>query len=138
MTSNSKKSGNIAIAYTNIDGLSKTEFYSSNKINLLTETLAKRVPDISLKPTNTSEIFTYTTELTADGRKVARNVDSEYKILNDIANRLGDNPNVEGTVRLFTELAPCPSCMNVIKQFMERYSKVKFILIHNLGARLIN
>jgi filamentous hemagglutinin len=46
-----------------------------------------------------------------------RDVDSEAKVLNNVAAQLGDNPSAKGTINLLTERAPCASCSNVIQQF---------------------
>jgi hypothetical protein len=50
-----------------------------------------------------------------------RDADAEYKLLEDIAARLGPASNVRGTVTIFTELSPCKSCAGVIEQFRQRY-----------------
>lgn len=116
-----KKSGNLAVADVDINGLDREEFFSHNGVDKLTDTLKERLPDISLKPEE--DVFKYTTEITNDGRPVARNIDSEYKILTDIHNNMID-PNASGSIRLFTEKEPCPSFLGVIKQFSEEHPNV--------------
>lgn len=96
---------------------------------------ADAVADISLKPTN--PVFQATEELTANGVPLLRDVDTEYKILNDIAAKLGNNTNITGKIRLFTELEPCPSCDNVILEFLKKYKNITIEVIHNNGTRLI-
>ncbi|WP_157825434.1 deaminase domain-containing protein [Rahnella sp. AA] len=46
-----------------------------------------------------------------------RAVDSEAKILNNIAAKLGGNASVSGTINLLTERAPCLICSNTIEMF---------------------
>ena len=58
-----------------------------------------------------------------------RNVDTEFKILEDLAGRLKD-PAVAGNVRLYTELYPCPSCWNVMKQFLAAYPNVQMEVLY--------
>ena len=58
-----------------------------------------------------------------------RCIDTESKILEDIAHQLGYNTfavdeSVVGNVYLITERAPCPSCESVIAQFKEMFPNV--------------
>ena len=57
-----------------------------------------------------------------------RGFDSEAIILENLAQRL--SPDSAGTIRLFTERAPCKSCRGVIEQFQERFPKIKLITSH--------
>lgn len=62
-----------------------------------------------------------------------RCVDSESKILEDIAHQLGytefkAGEKVSGTIYLITERPPCPSCEGVIKQFREMFPDIKLIV----------
>ncbi len=50
--------------------------------------------------------------------------DSEAKILEAIAHRLGDNPDAKGSITLVSERPCCPSCLGVIQQFRERYPHI--------------
>lgn len=63
--------------------------------------------------------------------RITRNVDTEYKILNDIANSLGDNTSITGTIKLFTERPPCDSCADVIKQFTKKYANITLEVVDN-------
>lgn len=60
----------------------------------------------------------------------ARNLDSEYKLLEKIAAQVTNNPNPRGTVNLFTERPPCPSCRFVKEQFEEKFPNIKVNLTH--------
>ena len=58
-----------------------------------------------------------------------RCIDTESKILEDIAHQLGYNTfavdeSIVGNVYLITERAPCPSCEGVIAQFKEMFPNV--------------
>ena len=62
-----------------------------------------------------------------------RAIDSEAKILEDIAHQLGYNKfcideNVIGNVYLITERAPCPSCQDVIEQFRKMFPNINVII----------
>lgn len=63
-----------------------------------------------------------------------RNTDSEYKMLNRLANDLGATKgetycDTQGTLKIVSERPYCPSCQNVIKQFNDMYPNVKLILV---------
>jgi len=60
----------------------------------------------------------------------SRAFDSEYKILEELASRYSETPEVEGTVNLLTERAPCDSCSNAIAQFRSRFPKISLTVNH--------
>jgi len=51
-----------------------------------------------------------------------RTLDSEAKILEDLASKLP--PNARGTVNLFSELPLCVSCSNVVPQFQRAFPNI--------------
>ena len=63
-----------------------------------------------------------------------RAADSEAKILNNIAAKLGDNTAATGTINLLTERAPCASCSNIIDQFKAKYPNVTVNVFDNGGV----
>ena len=54
-----------------------------------------------------------------------RDMDTEFKILETVAQRLGDNKEAVGRIDLISEKAVCPSCTDVITQFRDRYPKIQ-------------
>jgi hypothetical protein len=51
--------------------------------------------------------------------------DTEFKLLNSIANKLGPaSSGVRGTVNLYSELPVCASCSSIISQFREAFPNV--------------
>jgi len=56
---------------------------------------------------------------TAEG--YLRDMDTEFKILETLAQRLGPNSHASGRINLISEKMVCPSCTNVVTQFRERY-----------------
>lgn len=54
-----------------------------------------------------------------------RDVDGEFKILENVARTLGDNPSVTGRINLFTELQSCTSCAGTVMQFRQRYPGIQ-------------
>ncbi|RIY35986.1 hypothetical protein CKY20_08760 [Capnocytophaga canis] len=63
-----------------------------------------------------------------------RTTDSEYKMLNRLANELGSEkgkiyPYIKGELKIVSERAYCPSCQGVIQQFNTMFPNVKIILI---------
>jgi hypothetical protein len=55
----------------------------------------------------------------------SRAFDSEYKLLEALASRYVQTPEVQGTVYLFTERPPCASCRNVIEQFRQQFPNIR-------------
>ncbi|MCY9276058.1 hypothetical protein MOF38_14730 [Bacillus haynesii] len=135
LTSRYKKSGNFAIAEVNVSGINKSEFYAQSSINKLKGSLEDKVPDISLQPEN--PMFKATKAVGKDGESYLRDTDTEYKILNDIASRLGENTQATGKIKLFTELDTCDSCSKVIAEFAAKYRNIELEVIHNNGNRII-
>lgn len=140
LTSIFKTSGNFGYAETSIIGLSRKEFFAHSSIDSKSfkGELSTRVPDISLEPTNpVFDALDVNNENIINGANAySRFYDSEYKIMNDIANRLGDNTSVSRTIKLFTDREPCPSCSRVVNQFMEKYKYIKIEVVHNSGQIL--
>ncbi|NDW11224.1 hypothetical protein D0T56_16390 [Dysgonomonas sp. 520] len=134
LTSNYKRSGNFGWAETEISGLSKSEYYAHSAIDELTGTLPQRVPDISLKPQK--EIFEWSYVSNSAGVSIPRNIDTEYKILSEIAENL--ETNASGKIKLFTERPPCSSCSGVIDAFSKKFPMIEIEVIHNNGVMLIN
>lgn len=56
-----------------------------------------------------------------------RRYDSEYKILSDLTDQLATagREDASGVVSLYTERAPCDSCLSVIQQFERRFPGIK-------------
>lgn len=59
-----------------------------------------------------------------------RDYDSEYLILEELAYRYRQTPEISGTVYLFTERPPCASCSFVIEQFKQRFPNIKLTVNH--------
>jgi The BURPS668_1122 family of deaminases len=77
-----------------------------------------------------------TEEPNSRGMLFDRNNDAEYRILDNIADRLGNNPNATGRVTIFVEIRPCNSCANVaLSEFRRRYPNVQVEIRFN-GTRL--
>ena len=119
---------NFAWAVAGIKGLDKAEYYAHSSIQSLDDfsrEMAAQMTGISLRPekgryhtlcVNQNDVI--------DGSNCwQRTVDTEYKILEDMVRRLPDT-TVKGRVKLYTDLPPCASCWNVMKQFMAEYPNV--------------
>jgi len=87
-----------------------------------------------------SNNFTYNNSTGAAGNVTAGNTHAEYRILDNIADRLGNNTSATGRVDLFIELPPCTaSCggpNGVIQQFRNRYPNIEVNVQHNNGVRV--
>jgi hypothetical protein len=112
----------------------KNEFYAHSAISSLSQIndpqIKQRLSNISILPDN--QLFKTwgvnenweISENQINNDFWNRNCDSEFKILNEIANILNTNYNIKGNVQLYTELYCCPSCFRVIKQFAEQYPNI--------------
>jgi filamentous hemagglutinin len=54
-----------------------------------------------------------------------RDVDGEFKILENIARSLGNNTSATGRINLFTELKSCTSCAGAAMQFRQMYPEIQ-------------
>lgn len=54
-----------------------------------------------------------------------RNVDGEFKILENVARSLGNNTSAAGRIDLFTELKACTSCGGAVQQFRTTYPTIQ-------------
>ncbi|WP_234705741.1 deaminase domain-containing protein [Bacillus mycoides] len=100
LSSKYKKAGNFALAEVDVNSLNKKEFYASSKIDEFKGNLEEKVPEISLKPNEPT--FEASLAPGKDGKPYMRDSDTGYKILNEIALKLGDDVNATGKIKLFT------------------------------------
>ncbi|MEB3016039.1 deaminase domain-containing protein [Capnocytophaga ochracea] len=61
-------------------------------------------------------------------------MDSEYKMLNRLANELGAEKGrvygkMQGELKIISELEYCKSCTGIIQQFNEMFPNIKLILV---------
>ena len=77
-----------------------------------------------------------TNQIGSNGFPRDANIDAEYRILDNIADRLGNNPSATGRVTIFVEIEPCKSCANVaLPEFRRRYPNIQVEIKFN-GTRL--
>jgi hypothetical protein len=131
-----RRRNNFAWAVAKIDGLAKTEYFAHSglqDLEGLSAKAAKPIQAISLKPKEGEarfKVLCVNQSGAVEGYDCwPRNVDTEFKILEDLAARLKD-PAATGSVRLYTELYPCPSCWNVMKQFLAAYTNVQMEVLY--------
>lgn len=119
-----KNKGNMAIADVNIKGLPE-EFIAHSKINSELSKGADLATFSKLKPESDRIFKNYEPSAsTIDGLKFDRFHDTEAKILEDIASQITD-PNMIGSIDLFTELPACQSCSNIVLEFRNKFPNVK-------------
>lgn len=132
-----RKRFNFAWAVAKIDGLDKTEYFAHSSIqdlSKLSNKAAKKLKGISLRPEREGHYYTLCVNQhdIVDGKNCwQRNVDTEYKIIEDMVARLPDT-SVKGRVKLYTDLPPCASCWNVLKQFMAEYTNVHVQVLYKV------
>ena len=127
---------NFGWAWAEIDGLEKKEYFAHSGIQGLSgfsRQVAKRLKDMSFSPEKGKGRFEtlfvdYLGNVNGPNA-LPRWFDTEYKMLEDIAARLPD-PSVRGTIRLYTNLEPCPSCRGVMKQFLAIYTNVEMVVFY--------
>ncbi|WGK92047.1 deaminase domain-containing protein [Pseudomonas migulae] len=117
--------GNAAFAEIKIDALSSEPMVMKSFSQYdarIGEFLPKPPGDLQswlLKPQPATSKYIGTPEA------YLRDMDTEFKILETIAQRLGSNQNAVGKINLISEKSVCPSCTDVIRQFRDRYPKVQ-------------
>ena len=131
-----RKRNNFAWAVAKIDGVDKAEYFAHSGIQNfdgLSAEAAQRIRGISFSPEKGKGRFQ---TLFVDYRgnvggpdALPRWFDTEYKILEDIAARL-PNRSAAGTLRLYTNLEPCPSCRGVMEQFLALYTNVQMEVLY--------
>lgn len=131
-----RKRNNFAWAAAEINGLDQAEYFAHSGIQdfkSLSAEETNRIAAISLRPDEDAaqfKILCVNQSGKVDGPDCwYRSVDTEFKILEDIASRLPD-PAVTGRLRLYTELYPCPSCRGVMQQFLARYTNVQMQVLY--------
>src|SRR5207248_1508348 len=111
---------NFAYAKLNVDiDLPKNEFYAHSSIFNISQftdpQVQNRLSDISILPTNKLFDTWYVsndwklseTPVLNDSSFWDRECDSEFKILNEIAELLGNNYDTKGSLQLYTQLYCC-------------------------------
>lgn len=107
----------MAAADVDINGV-KNEFVAHSKINSA-QSKGSNVSDFSyLKPENERQFTSYVDD------KFPRYHDTEAKVLEDIASQIKD-PNISGTIDLYSELPCCQSCSNIILEFRRNFPNIK-------------
>jgi hypothetical protein len=132
LPSGPKSGGNMGVAQIDIPGIQPT-MAASSKVDAPTAAQTAN-GFVGLVP----ETFPSTVVPTGGTSPVQllRSVDSEAKILNNVAAQLGDNTAATGTINLLTERSPCASCSNVIDLFRAKYPNITLNVFDNNG-RLI-
>ncbi|WP_353056153.1 deaminase domain-containing protein [Priestia koreensis] len=106
---------NVAVAEVSILGIKK-EFQAHSQIHS-SDSLGSNVGDFSYSKTDRL-LETYVDD------EFPRFNDTEAKILEDIASQIKD-PNTKGRIDLFTDLAACQSCTNLIMEFRRKYPNIE-------------
>ena len=130
LPSKKKNSGNLGIAVINVEGVQPLMAASSKvqTVGVNSELAKKGFVGQVANPTFKS----FTIENSA-GRPIDRITDTESKILNNVAQALGNNFSARGTINLFTERQPCVSCSINIEQFRSRYPNITLNVFDSNG-----
>ncbi|MBD7923456.1 two-partner secretion domain-containing protein [Xanthomonas bonasiae] len=120
-----KGDGNMAVADINIDGMPSQMAAHSRINNPTAEQQAKGIVGEG------AGIFQTQIVPNKSGVLISRAGDSEAKILDNIAQKLGDNVAARGSVTIFTERAACSSCMGVVEQFKAKYPNISVNILDN-------
>jgi hypothetical protein len=127
-----KNEGNMAVAEIDVPGLPK-EMAAHSRIDVVDDA-QKANGFVGKVEKETFESFKVANK---EGSKpYLRDIDTEAKILNNVAEKLGNNRSVSGTINLLTERAPCLSCSSVIRQFEAKYPNIKVTVLDNGGVNI--
>ncbi len=113
---NGKQTGNVGVALTQIQGV-PTELKAYSKIS----DVANDGADLGYVLVKSNPQFTTL--------ETWRLHDTESKILEEIASKLGNNTDATGAIQLFTERQPCASCSSVIAQFRNKYPNIELTVV---------
>ncbi|WBU51729.1 deaminase domain-containing protein [Kosakonia pseudosacchari] len=116
LPSSPKRSGNVAVAEINIPGI-PTSLAAHSGVNEAGKGLLGEG----------SQNFQYQTLPNNKGIPIGRNTDSEYKILDNLADQLGSQTSAKGTVTIFTERPACGSCLGVVEQFQKNIQALRLM-----------
>lgn len=125
LPSDLRRSGNVAVAEIDIPGLPK-QMAAHSQVSEAGKGLIG----------SGSGNFTAQTVPNKAGDMVYRGIDTEYKILDNIADKLGSNTSARGTVNILTEKPACASCLNVVEQFKAKYPNITVNMLDNQGVML--
>ncbi|WDH56027.1 hemagglutinin repeat-containing protein [Pseudomonas chlororaphis] len=119
------REGNAAFAEVKIDSLSSEVMVMKSYSQF-----DARVGEFLPKPSGDMETWVLkpqsaTSRYIDSPESYLRDMDTEFKILETLAQRLGDNSLATGRINLMSEKMVCPSCTDVIRQFRERYPKIQ-------------
>jgi len=120
-----RRSGNVAVAEIDIPGLPQHMAAHSS-----VSVAGKGVVGEG------SRNFVAETVRNKAGELVYRGTDTEYKILDNIADRLGGNVNASGTINILTEKYACTSCLSVVDQFKAKYPNITVNIFDNKDVML--
>ena len=129
-----RRRNNFAWAVAKIKGVDKVEYFAHSGIQNLddfSKATVKQLEGISLRPEKGRfHALCVNQNDVVDGYDCwVRVVDTEYKIIEEMAAHMPD-PSVKGRVKLYTDLPPCASCWNVMKQFMAVYTNVQMSVLY--------
>ncbi len=122
-----KETVNVALAKYEIEGVSnEIKAISSNKVT----------PEGFVGLSDKKRFKTFKADKTGriSAQGFPRNGDTEVKLLSNIDKFLEEKfqhipkENIKGTVNLHTRLETCGSCLDVIRQFSERYPKINVVV----------
>ncbi|MEG6548461.1 deaminase domain-containing protein [Acinetobacter bereziniae] len=128
LNSKMKNSGNFGVALIDIKGVQPL-MASSSKL----ESPKPQLVEKGFVGKIDNSIFESMTINNSKGIPINRSTDTEAKILNNIANQLGNNSNAKGTITLFTEREPCASCTINIDQFRRKYPNINLNIVDSNG-----
>ena len=123
-----KGEGNMAVADVSIDGL-PSQMAAHSRIS--NPTAAQQAQGIV---GDGAGIFQTQSVPNKSGMLIPRAGDSEAKIFDGLAQKLGENTAAKGSVTIFTERAACSSCLGVAEQFKAKYPNIQVNILDNNGV----
>jgi The BURPS668_1122 family of deaminases len=126
--STSGKPGNMAVAEINVYGKGSETVQANSRIG--NDMASVRDGFVSLPPEELRILQPKQNPLDP----IPREMDTEFKILENFAQKNVGNPQVQGSINLYTERPPCDSCTNLIQsQFAEKFPNMEVRVYHGNG-----
>jgi len=132
-TSQQRNQGNVAAAYVNVPGL-RCFVSASSQVDSVTGDAERAVGLVGMATGlyDSRPVAVAGTNNPADIRETYK--DSENKLLDAVGRAINMNSGARGTIQLFTERPPCPSCDDVIADFGRKQPFITLMVIDNNGA----
>lgn len=129
------ETGNYGVALYQVNNMEGILFAHS-QVSIVTDSLAQSKEFVPIKEEKKFETLSVNRKQEINGENsFDREVDTESKLLEEIAFRIEHEKKPEGTVMLYTDRYPCISCEFVIKEFKEMFSEINICVYYKYKSK---